>query len=210
MKVAITIPMQDECKAEFTLSLASMVNQVHCDPPPGLAQLGIFSMRTSILPNARNGLTDQVIDLGFTHQLWIDSDMEFPVDMLTRLAAHRKEVVGINAMMRRPPYESTAETAQGVKLETNEHSSGLEKVHRLGTGVLLLDLAVFARIRRRPWFTFEWIGGKRTHRGEDYVFCQRLRKAGATLWVDQDLSKEVGHVGSFSFKPVYTAERNET
>jgi hypothetical protein len=118
-------------------------------------------------------------------------------------------VVGINAMMRRPPFNTTTEVRPGEGLETNPDSTGLEKVHRMGTGLLLVDLECVKRIRKRPLFEFEWIAATRTFRGEDVVYCRKLRKVGATLWCDQDLSKEVGHVGTYSYRPVYPVQGNE-
>lgn len=205
--VAITYPSQDQVMARFAQSLACMVNATHSQGFPGLAAIGILNTQSSVLPNARNELTEQAMAHGFSHQLWVDSDMEFPSNTLLRLLAHRKDVVGINAVMRRPPFKTTVEVTPGVMLETNPDSTGLEKVHRMGTGLMLVDLDVVRRIRKRPLFTFEWIGGQNRFRGEDVVFCQRLRKAGAALWVDQDLSKEVGHVGTYSYRPVYPVEK---
>lgn len=210
IRVAITYPSQDTVLAAFTNSLAAMLNYTHATGYPGLEAIGIFNRRSSILPELRNDLTEMALQGGFTHQLWIDSDMEFPRDTLVRLLSHRVDVVGINAVMRRPPYRTTVETRPGEALETTADSTGLEKVYRMGTGLMLVDLACVRRIRKRPLFMFEWIGGKNKFRGEDVVFCQKLRKAGATLWVDQDLSKQVGHVGTFSYLPVYPAPEGTT
>ena len=40
------------------------------------------------------------------------------------------------------------------------------------------------------------------YRGEDYDFFNKAMAAGFELYVDQDLSKEVNHIGSFAFNPL--------
>jgi len=205
-RVVIAVPCGDEVKADFCFSLAAMVNHVHSEPIPGLEALGIMNFRTSVLPDSRNILAQKALEGGFTHILWIDSDMCFGHDMLSRLMRHRVPFVGINASMRQPPYMTTAMVAPGVNLVTNAHSSGLEKVERMGLGVVLHTTEVLRAIKKRPWFSFDYVRHKHIHRGEDYVFCNKVKKAGFTLWVDQDVSKDVGHVGSHAFYPVRDAE----
>lgn len=201
-RVAITVPCMDDVKSDFAFSLAAMINHAHADQIPGLEALGILNWRTTVLPDSRNIIAQKAVEEGFTHLLWIDSDMKFPHDMLGRLLRHRVDFVGINASMRNPPFKTTAMRVKGENLITNSHSSGLEKVERVGLGVVLHTVDVLHRIRKRPWFTFEYMPSKHVHRGEDYVFCQKVRKAGFEIWVDHDVSKEVGHVGQHAFYPV--------
>lgn len=201
-RVVIATPCGDTVQTDYAMSLAQLINWTHCHKPPGMAGLGIMSYRTSLLPASRNTLLEAALEGGFTHILWIDSDMLFPHDTLTRLLAHNVECVGVNARMRQAPYQLTAKSDPGHRLDTNEHSSGLEKVHSIGLGVVLLDLAAVRRIRKRPYFNFEWVANKGVYRGEDFYFGEKLKRAGTTLYVDHDLSKEIGHVGTFGFFPV--------
>jgi len=202
VQVAIAVPSMDDVKADFAFSLAMMVNHIHSEPIPGLQALGILNKRTSILPDSRNLLAQQAIDQGFSHILWIDSDMKFQTDMLAKLLRHRLPIVGINASMRATPYKTTAQTAPNVRLATNHSSSGIEKVERMGLGVVLHEVSVLHAIKKRPWFTFEYLKGKHIHRGEDYYFGLKVQKAGYTLHIDHDVSKTVGHVGSFAHYPM--------
>jgi hypothetical protein len=36
--------------------------------------------------------------------------------------------------------------------------------------------------------------------GEDYAFCKKVRERGCKIWVDLDLSREIGHIGSKTFQ----------
>ncbi len=202
VRVAIAVPCQDDVKTEFAFSLASMVNSIHSQQIPGLEALGILNRRTTVLPDSRNALAAMALEGDFTHILWIDSDMRFPPDMLQRLLARGVPFVGINASMRRPPYRNTAMLKDRVLLETHKHSTGLEKVERVGMGVVLHEVEVLRRFKKLPYFSFGYVKFKRVHRGEDYYFCEKVRKAGYQIYVDQDVSKDVGHIGEFVFYPV--------
>jgi hypothetical protein len=37
------------------------------------------------------------------------------------------------------------------------------------------------------------------YQGEDWNMCEALEKAGVPIYVDHDLSKRIGHVGTFKY-----------
>jgi hypothetical protein len=43
-----------------------------------------------------------------------------------------------------------------------------------------------------------------TYIGEDVFFCQKAAAAGFKIWIDHDVSKEIGHIGTFEFKHDHT------
>jgi hypothetical protein len=71
----------------------------------------------------------------------------------------------------------------------------------MGFGMVWVATDVF-RAMPKPWFSHEWLPDQEVFRGEDYYFFERAREAGFECYVDHDLSKEVGHIGSFTFNPV--------
>jgi len=103
MRVLVCIPARDEVKTEFMMSLVGMMQHSVLHPEQGLEGIGFEVIRSSVLPSGRQSLADNAVEHGVTHTLWIDSDMCFPRDTLYQLAAHGKDVVGINARSRRPP-----------------------------------------------------------------------------------------------------------
>jgi len=135
-----------------------------------------------------------------THTLWIDSDMSFPEDTLLRFLRRDEPIVGINAMSRRPPYRCTAQVRPDEPMVTNPDSSGLEKAHRMGFGMMWIATSVF-REMEAPYFDFEWVPEKNCWRGEDYYFFEKARKLGHSFYVDHDLSLWVQHHGDFGFNP---------
>lgn len=204
-RVCIVTPCDDSVKTEFAASLVEMVLHTLMSGPENLSGLAVQFYGSSILPFSRERLADYSIRNDSTHTLWIDSDMKFPKDMLLRFLKRDEPIIGINAMSRRPPYRNCAQSDPGTPLTTTDDSSGLEKVHRMGFGVLWVATEVMAAMPR-PLFDFEYLPTDGVWRGEDFVFFERARKLGHEFYVDHDLSKEVFHMGSFGFNPVMMAQ----
>jgi hypothetical protein len=207
-QVAILIPACDMCNTGFAMSLAHMLSTTYRamltgEIPP--IAISVNSYGTSILPFSRQILAKTALEQGATHMLWIDSDMEFPGDMLLRFLRHDKAIVGVNAMSRRKPYRNTAQTAPAEYLSTTLESTGLEKVYRMGFGVVWVATEVFEKMEL-PWFEFQWAPELSVFRGEDYVFFEKAKALGYECYVDHDISKAVYHVGSFGFNPLLMAQ----
>lgn len=201
MRVLVCIPARDEVKTEFMMSLVGMMQHaVLNDEGIGLEGIGFNVIRSTILPSSRQSLALEALETGVSHTLWIDTDMAFPKDTLSRLAHADKDMIGINARSRRPPYPFLAEENATTRLVTNKESSGIVQAHRIGFGLTLIKTDVFRKLTL-PYFEFEWLEDKQHFRGEDYYFCEKARDAGVEFWVDHDLSKQVGHIGDFAYMP---------
>jgi len=138
-----------------------------------------------------------------SHVLWLDTDMTFPPDTAIRLARHDKPIVACNCVMRDPRLLFTAQR-NGHRVETRPDSRGLEAVDSVGTAVMLMRTDIVADLAR-PWFAHDrhWETGADI--GEDIRFCKALRAAGHEILIDHDLSKEIGHIGQYTFRPAREA-----
>lgn len=149
----------------------------------------------------RELVLEAAIRRGMTHLLWLDTDMSFPRTAAMQLMAHDVPVVGCNYLTRRQGSRKfTALREDGTTVETTERSTGLEAVGALGFGCLLMRVESVSRLHR-PWFRHglnEHLGDV----GEDIMFCRALRDAGHTIYLDHDLSKELGHVGTYTYRTV--------
>ena len=199
-KVAILTPAGDLVHTTFAFNLSRMIlhTLTTMDEPMGLT---LQSYGSSMIPHSRQKLATWALEVGCTHMLWIDSDMEFPADMLLRFLRHSEPIVGINACQRRPPYLNTAQSEPHKPLPMNLESRGLEKVWRTGFGVMWTASEVFRKLEP-PWFELQWIPESAVFRGEDYVFCEKARAAGYEIYVDHDLSREINHLGVYGFNPL--------
>lgn len=209
-KVFVAVPCMDMVHAGFTSSLTMMFMHSLYESFRAEREFrcGLEFMVTSMLLSSRHLLTKVAMAYEHTHILFVDSDMTFPRDMLIRLMAHDKPIVGINAMARAHPYRCTAQGLDGNQLETTSSSTGLVRVKRTGFGVMYIDLDVFRRMEL-PWYNFVWQPEHERYLGEDYNFCAKARDLGYDIWVDQDLSKEVKHLGMFPFEPMMAEQLKE-
>ncbi len=196
-QVCIGIPSNDDVKANFAMAYAAMT--YYC----GLAgiPLALVNQKGSILPKNRNSIVKNARDLNCTHLLQLDSDLTFPPQTLARLLSHKKEVVGCTYPRRSLPHDNLAIP---LNQQPVQNAKGLTAVDRLPTGVLLIDMTVFDKIKK-PYFRFptteeceRWPDGNVD--GEDYYLCDAVRAAGYDVWLDVELSFEVTHWGEAGWR----------
>jgi hypothetical protein len=154
------------------------------------------------LPELREKTTEAALRAQCDWLLYLDSDMRFPTDTLVRLLAHDRPVVAANYTTRRPPFHPVSVKSLGdpmTRVYTEEESEGLEAVAATGMGVMLVQ-ADLVRSVKPPRFMMGWVPDDAAHVGEDLYFCKKLTDAGATIYVDHDLSKSVTHLGMVEFE----------
>ena len=200
--VAIGIPAGDDVKTDFALSLTRMVNwtwRYNQEHRP--IAFSINCWRQSLIPLARYRLVEAAIQQQATHLLMIDSDMDFPGDMMIRMIKRNVDILGVNATTRRPPFIKVGTEVSPRRWLTPSEAlerSGIESVYRIGFGAVLFKMRVFETVSE-PWFDTEWrrIQGELVYIGEDYYFIDKCRDHGFEIHVDHDI--EIGHVGSFNY-----------
>ena len=190
--VALCLPMQDEVKAEFCLSVFSLARTYH-----GL--LSVAWGGASVVAHARNNCVDSALKLKPVPEflLFIDSDMEFPPDTLHRLLRRDKNIVGAIYRRRSPNYEILGRDLGGNKIE--EPRQGIEEMTRLPTGCLLIKTTVFEKFDK-PYFRHPTDEGLGLVGAEDYEFSRMAKEKGFRLWCDHDLSREISHIGKTKYK----------
>lgn len=215
MKIMILVPCYEKVDALFAFDLAQMMAlTVAAMPADAGVELGLSMNIGTYAHSSRQELVNDALAQGATHILWLDSDMRFPRDLLIRLLQHQVPVVGINYSKRRFPPDFVAieeidiEKNVSKRLLTRDEDEGLAEVHALGFGAVLMERSVFVNLpdpEEQPWFWFEYLGPGRGQIGEDVYFCRLIREHGQRIFVDQDLSKECGHLGQFEYKVHHAA-----
>lgn len=148
-------------------------------------------LKGSLLSNLRSGVAQAALQMD-CDLLFIDSDMRFPPDTLTRLRAHKLDIIGANCRQKQPPHSWTARRNGDIVLSTGKR--GVEGVDVLGFGVTLIRHEVLAKLPQ-PWFAMPWDPVLKKHAGEDVHFCKLAREHGFTINIDHDLSQHVRHIG---------------
>jgi hypothetical protein len=199
MRLVIGGPTRDTVPASFAVDLAELyAHTARWDA----GAVWLRFVGATYVHVGREAVLDAALQLGATHVLWLDTDMAFPPDTAIRLAAHDRPIVACNCVMRDPRILFTARRG-GAGILTGPDSTGLEAADSVGMAVMLMRTDVVADLPR-PWFRHGRTDAG-ADVGEDIEFCRRLRLRGHDIWIDHDLSKEIGHVGQFTFRPTATA-----
>lgn len=161
------------------------------------ADLRRFMATGCEIPQLREKVTSAALHAGCDWLLYLDTDMRYPPDLLVRLLAHDKPVVGANYTARRPPFEPVSAKRDGekiVRVYTEPDSTGLEAVGSTGMGCLLVSAEVLD-LMKQPRFMIPWVADDMDHAPEDLFFSRRLNETGVPILIDHDLSREVRHLG---------------
>lgn len=210
-KISIALVSHDQVPIMFAYDLANLCAYTAAGLPDG-CEFGINLVSGTYVHAGReqmlkgDGIRPGLLEQGVTHILWIDTDMRFPKNALSRLWAHDKDVVGINYSTRGSPSNYVAiktagnDDVIGCKLETTPDSTGLEEVDAIGFGLVLMKAKALNDMPMdEPWFWFDFMRKRRQMVGEDVYFCNMLRRTGVKIYVDHDLSKVCGHCGSYEY-----------
>lgn len=213
LKIVVVVPSGTHWIADFATSLISMMGYFMNTPVPGMKthEFRVVNIKGSILPTSRlNGLK-AAKHIGATHLLYVDSDHTFPPDMLHQLLRWKKDCVAVNCTTKSIPSTTTARTlneanTQGDIVYSDENLKGtLSRVWRVGTGVMLLSARAYNQIPHDA-FSMPYMPEADVYQGEDWSLCEALTKAGVPIYVDHGLSREVGHVGNFTYTHDYVGE----
>lgn len=204
LNLAIGIPSLDMVHTDFMLSLLGTCMDIKSRPVPGFdgSKVSVINKRSSVIAQLREDIVADAKERKATHLLWIDSDQMFPTDTARRLLSHNKDVVACNIAIKRIPSLPTARRELrhypliGDLVYTKPESKGLEQVWKIGCGIMLENMDVYEKIPA-PYFRFDY-NPTTGSVGEDWWHCELLRKADIDIWIDHDLSKQVGHLGVYS------------
>lgn len=197
MKISIAIPSTDIVYSDFAMCLTAMVLWT---AQKGILVCALINRKGSIIAQNRCALVDESKAAEATHILFLDSDHIVPKDLIVKLAAHDKDIVGVHQVTKRMPVRSNCEDLKGNRL--TKAGQGLEEVTRLGTGIMLVNMKVFEHMKR-PYFDTSYETGMFAKAkgwvGEDYKFCEEARHEGFKIYCDHEASKECFHLGTTAF-----------
>lgn len=181
MRIALCLPVHNETKALYTASVLALVCHTLAERPD--IRIAPFMVRSSALVANRNSLVRDALKAGSDALLLTDVDHTFPKDALLRLVARNVDIVGVN-YLRRDGHTKPVAEANGHLVMTVPQSEAMMKVDHTGLGFCLVRREVFETIGD-PWFEGQY---------EDAAFFTKCREAGFDVWVDHELSREVGHI----------------
>ena len=180
----------DQVPALFAYSLAQLRPVDDC----------VLALKTgSLIYAARNDLATQAIQIDADYVFWLDSDMVFKEDTLSRMMATMKKndldiLTGLY-FRRVPPYSPVLFDRLDLDGEICQWSEfdkipdDLFEVGGCGFGCVLMKTDVFFDVQSKFGNMFAPIANN----GEDIAFCWRARQCGYKIVCDPSVI--CGHVG---------------
>lgn len=195
IRLAICVPARDNVHAGFALSLAKISSHLTKE---NIKHTILFNLG-SVIPQQRNTLVDEALHWDASHILWLDSDMHLPASAANTLLNHNKDIVAAAYSTRVAPYLSTA-FCDSNNLEVRlQEKTGLHQIWAVGMGCMLVNTQVYKNLGK-PWHQYLYNLDTQDLSGEDIYFCKCANDAGFSVYVDADLSHNIAHYGTKSFR----------
>lgn len=194
MSVAICTPSRGQVEAGYAKSLANLTAELSRSN----INYEVFMSLGSVVSQLRIDLATMALEKKFEWILWLDSDMHFPHDTYNKLVSHKKDIVAATYSTRYKPQRSVAFIDKSNYDKRLTERQGLHPVWAVGMGCMLTHRSVFETLPT-PWFNHEWDFRTESFMGEDIYFCKTAENYNYKIYVDVDLSKEIGHYGTKIF-----------
>lgn len=195
MKLLLAIPTMDFVPVQFLQSLTALERKLKDD--------GIWFeeciISGTLVYMARDKLAGKAINEGFSHVLWLDSDMVFGPNLLEDLQMCRKQFVSCCYNGRRPGYQSCI--FKSIDLNNVERFEEYPRepfeIEGCGFGAVLMETDIIRAIytaypKETPFTPLPSLG-------EDIAFCFRARSLGYKLYAEPNV--QLGHVGHIVIYP---------
>lgn len=206
IKVAICTPTSGRVEAVYTMSLVRTVLHFLQTPILGRekeerAVITQMQCGANIGAN-RDNMVDKALSEDCSHVLFVDDDMGFNPECLGIMLARQMPVLLANYRKKTPPGHFTAvednPAIAGMTIQTTLNSTSLVPCLFGGFGFCLIETEVLRAIPK-PRFLMKWLPEIQTYTTEDVPFFEAVKEAGFPIYVDQEVSKRVWHVGSFGY-----------
>lgn len=168
----------------------------------------------SVVSRVRNIIANQFLESDAEHLLMVDSDINFNADDVIRLLAwnQTKPIVAGIGVARKTEKVFFSMLDQDEDGNVMMDKMGLVRAKRVGTGFIMIRRDVFLALQDKhpEWKYFDQNSQKTLQSffdfkstpegyiGEDYMFCDRAREAGFTVWIDPSI--KLGHMGVHEYE----------
>lgn len=202
IRLTVAIPTTGTVKMGFTYSLVGMFSFMASRGIPSLPEqtldVTMDVNESSSIHTNRELLVRRAIDTNRTHLLFVDDDMVFEPNCIDMLFRWRQPVVATNYAIKTSPISFVAVGLDGNRIATTQYSQGLVPVAYTGFGLSLFAIDVFRHIPQ-PWFQPEFCQAEGIYTTEDNPCYRKIRESGVPVYIDQEASRLVKHIGLKSY-----------
>lgn len=190
MKLLIGIPSYDYMHAEFVKCLSGLLIKLALDG----VQFDVKIANGTLVYFARDKIACEAINNGYTHVLWLDSDMIFQPTVLDDLQDCGKDFVTGIAHSRRPPFLSCVfkrmdDLNHLERYDADQYPAEPFEVAGCGFACVLISTEILRAVQMAHKTCFlpemQW--------GEDLTFCRRARALGYKIYAEPCV--KLGHIG---------------
>ncbi len=196
MRLLIAIPSYETMRVEFVESLMALTDRLHHD---GISH-EVKILAGTLVHIARDKLARHAVNNGFTHVLWIDSDMVFEPSLVDDLMTSNKDMVCGLFISRHNPYLNVifrkAYAGEIDRYKDGEIPQDTFQVAACGFGCVLMKAEILRNVLQSNHGTAFL---PTPALGEDLAFCERARGCGYEIWCEP--TARVGHIGSVVIWP---------
>lgn len=195
MKLLVCIPTLDYIHSDFVKCLTKLVIKLKEDG----VRFDVEILSGTLVYSARDKLAKKAVNEGYTHTLWLDSDMIFNEDLLDDLMFSGEQFVTGIYHTRRPPHGSCI--FKDIRLDSiskymgNDYPKNTFEIAGCGFGCVLIDVQVIKDVLMTFGEAFLPIHGL----GEDIAFCQRVHDLGYKMYCEPAV--RLGHIGHIAIYP---------
>lgn len=186
MRLMVAVPTNDYVHADFMKSLVDLTAELNRQKVDHKVEI----LSGTLVYIARNRLAQKAVNEGFTHVLWLDSDMVFSERVVDDLLFCGKEMVCGAFVSRRPPY--------GPCVYASIERNDIRKVESFGVKPFRVDGCGFAcvltetQLLKDVMLKFGTTFQPTDYYGEDLAFCWRVKQIGREIWCDPTVRP--GHI----------------
>lgn len=196
MRLLIAIPTYDYMHFQFVDCLTKLIRRLDEDE----IDYEVCFQGGTLVYVGRDKLAKKAIDEGFTHMLWLDSDMIFSEELLDNLMFSGKDFVTGIAHGRRAPHMSCLfkKIWPGVdRWQGHDYPTTTFEVGGCGFACVLIKTSIVKAVYEKQGTAFFPM----RELGEDLAFCKRARELGFTIWAEPTVW--LGHIGHITVYPEY-------
>lgn len=194
MKLLIAIPTRDQMPYQFVKCLTDLIRKLDEDE----VNYEIAFQGATLVYIGRDKLAKKAIDEGFSHVLWLDSDMTFKADLLDDLMFCGKPFVTGLAVGRRAPHCACVFKEVYPKVDRwtfEEYPNAPFRIYGCGFACVLIETKILERV----WVTHGTCFFPTRELGEDVAFCKKAMELGYEIWAEPTV--QLGHIGTEIFYP---------
>ena len=168
----------------------------------------------SVVTRARNMIAHEFLKSDCDSLLFIDADMTFePESVLRLLAWNQKRPIVAGAYEARKEGKVYILSLEGDADNIEMDGYGLVRARRVATGFMMIQKQVFQKLAEMHpewrhkdnvdpnetlYSFFDFLCTPEGYIGEDFLFCDRAKEAGFSVWLDPTI--KLGHMGIHEFK----------